>query len=87
MAAFLAWMGRAAFRRRWYVAAAAAGPQVASVADPFQTDAVSKDGSTAYATVTHPVGGRCDGGDRHPGGGGSSCCSPSVRWPPRACRC
>ena len=37
------------------VAAAAAGPQVASVADPFQTDAVSKDGSTAYATVTYTV--------------------------------
>ena len=37
------------------VAAAAAGPQVASVADPFQSGAVSKDGGTAYATVTYTV--------------------------------
>jgi RND superfamily putative drug exporter len=37
------------------VSAAAAGPQVASVADPFQTGAVSKDGTTAYATVTYKV--------------------------------
>ncbi|MBR7825704.1 MMPL family transporter [Actinospica sp. MGRD01-02] len=37
------------------VAAAAAGPQVASVADPFATAAVSKSGSTAYATVTYKV--------------------------------
>ncbi|AXG83039.1 MMPL family transporter [Streptomyces paludis] len=31
------------------------GPQVDSVDDPFQTDAVSKNGSTAYATVTYKV--------------------------------
>ncbi|MFC9330407.1 MMPL family transporter [Kitasatospora sp. NPDC057015] len=31
------------------------GAQVASVADPFESDAVSKDGSTAYATVTYTV--------------------------------
>ena len=37
------------------VHAAAAGPQVASVADPFQSGAVSKDGTTAYATVTYTV--------------------------------
>ncbi|MYS86358.1 MMPL family transporter, partial [Embleya scabrispora] len=32
-----------------------AGPQVAGVADPFESKAVSKDGSTAYATVTYKV--------------------------------
>ncbi|MGW2298238.1 MMPL family transporter [Streptomyces violaceorubidus] len=32
-----------------------AGPQVASVDDPFKADAVSKDGTTAYATVTYKV--------------------------------
>ncbi|MBB5936934.1 MMPL family transporter [Streptomyces zagrosensis] len=31
------------------------GPQVANVADPFASEAVSKDGSTAYATVTYKV--------------------------------
>ncbi|MFF7243511.1 MMPL family transporter [Embleya sp. NPDC008237] len=31
------------------------GPQVAGVADPFESKAVSKDGSTAYATVTYKV--------------------------------
>ncbi|MEU0227073.1 MMPL family transporter [Streptomyces sp. NPDC006284] len=31
------------------------GPQVASVADPFEADAVSKDGTTAYASVTYKV--------------------------------
>ncbi|WP_149549432.1 MMPL family transporter [Streptomyces marokkonensis] len=31
------------------------GPQVASVADPFKADAVSKDGTTAYASVTYKV--------------------------------
>ena len=31
------------------------GTQVAGVADPFQAKAVSKDGSTAYATVTYKV--------------------------------
>ncbi|MFC8455191.1 MMPL family transporter [Kitasatospora sp. NPDC057223] len=31
------------------------GTQVAAVADPFESDAVSKDGSTAYATVTYKV--------------------------------
>ncbi|MFE6364330.1 MMPL family transporter [Streptomyces sp. NPDC057806] len=37
------------------VAAAAKGPQVAEVSSPFETEAVSKDGSTAYATVTYKV--------------------------------
>ena len=37
------------------VATAAAGPQVANVTDPFQTEAVSKDGSTAYTTITFTV--------------------------------
>ncbi|MGW4548718.1 MMPL family transporter [Streptomyces violaceorubidus] len=32
-----------------------AGPQVASVDDPFKADAVSKDGTTAYASVTYKV--------------------------------
>ncbi|MFC8511783.1 MMPL family transporter [Streptomyces sp. NPDC057257] len=32
------------------------GKQVASAVDPFQAKAVSKDGSTAYATVTYKVG-------------------------------
>ncbi|WP_030183735.1 MMPL family transporter [Streptomyces violaceorubidus] len=32
-----------------------AGPQVASVDDPFTADAVSKDGTTAYASVTYKV--------------------------------
>ncbi|GGQ17235.1 membrane protein [Streptomyces griseomycini] len=31
------------------------GPQVASVADPFEADAVSRDGTTAYASVTYEV--------------------------------
>ncbi|WP_331773159.1 MMPL family transporter (plasmid) [Embleya sp. NBC_00888] len=31
------------------------GPQVAGVADPFESQAVSRDGSTAYATVTYKV--------------------------------
>ncbi|MDG4860113.1 MMPL family transporter [Streptomyces sp. T-3] len=31
------------------------GPQVASVADPFKANAVSKDGTTAYASVTYKV--------------------------------
>ncbi len=31
------------------------GPQVAGVADPFASEAVSEDGSTAYATVTYKV--------------------------------
>ncbi|MFD8384616.1 MMPL family transporter [Streptomyces sp. NPDC059679] len=31
------------------------GSQVASVADPFESHAVSKDGSTAYATVTYKM--------------------------------
>ncbi|MHC0431391.1 MMPL family transporter [Streptomyces sp. O3] len=33
----------------------AAGPQVVSVADPFEADAVSQDGTTAYASVTYEV--------------------------------
>ncbi|WP_405726052.1 MMPL family transporter [Streptomyces sp. NBC_00028] len=37
------------------VAALATGSQVAGVADPYQSKAVSKDGSTAYATVTYKV--------------------------------
>ncbi|MEU8140133.1 MMPL family transporter [Streptodolium elevatio] len=37
------------------VGALAGGPQVADVADPFASDAVSDDGSTAYATVTYKV--------------------------------
>jgi len=37
------------------VAQLADGPQVDRVADPFTSDAVSKDGSTAYATVTYKV--------------------------------
>jgi putative drug exporter of the RND superfamily len=32
-----------------------AGPQVASVDDPFKANAVSKDGTTAYASVTYKV--------------------------------
>ncbi|ANB04532.1 hypothetical protein SAM40697_0570 [Streptomyces ambofaciens] len=31
------------------------GPQVASVADPFEADTVSEDGTTAYASVTYKV--------------------------------
>ncbi|GAA5216630.1 MMPL family transporter [Streptomyces thinghirensis] len=31
------------------------GPQVSSVADPFKADAVSEDGTTAYASVTYKV--------------------------------
>ena len=37
------------------VAEAAAGPQVASAVGPFQANAVSKDGTTAYATITYTV--------------------------------
>ncbi|NUP18941.1 MAG: MMPL family transporter [Streptomyces sp.] len=37
------------------VAELADGPQVDRVDDPFQSEAVSKDGSTAYATVTYKV--------------------------------
>ena len=37
------------------VAQAAAGPEVASAVGPFQSGAISKDGSTAYATVTYSV--------------------------------
>ncbi|MGA6156566.1 MMPL family transporter [Stenotrophomonas sp. NPDC087984] len=37
------------------VADLAHGPQVASAVDPFQAKAVSKDGSTAYASVTYKV--------------------------------
>jgi putative drug exporter of the RND superfamily len=37
------------------VAELADGTQVASAADPFQTKAVSEDGTTAYATVTYKV--------------------------------
>ncbi|MCW8376251.1 MMPL family transporter [Streptomyces justiciae] len=37
------------------VAALGTGSQVAGVADPYKTKAVSKDGSTAYATVTYKV--------------------------------
>jgi RND superfamily putative drug exporter len=37
------------------VAAAAAGPEVATSVGPFQAGAVSKDGSTAYATITYSV--------------------------------
>jgi RND superfamily putative drug exporter len=37
------------------VATAAKGPQVANVTDPFQAAAVSKDGSTAYATISFTV--------------------------------
>ncbi|TYP86578.1 MMPL family transporter [Blastococcus xanthinilyticus] len=37
------------------VAAAAEAEQVAAVADPFQTQAVSPDGSVAYATVSYGV--------------------------------
>ncbi|WP_436772710.1 MMPL family transporter [Yinghuangia sp. YIM S09857] len=33
----------------------AGGPQVSDVADPFESGAVSEDGSTAYATVTYKV--------------------------------
>ncbi|MFI6878815.1 MMPL family transporter [Streptomyces sp. NPDC050400] len=33
------------------------GPQVASVADPYKANAVSKDGTTAYASVTYKVAG------------------------------
>ncbi|WP_433462030.1 MMPL family transporter [Spirillospora sp. CA-128828] len=33
----------------------AGGSQVANTADPFESDAVSKDGSTAYVTVTYKV--------------------------------
>jgi RND superfamily putative drug exporter len=38
------------------VAELADGAQVASAVDPFQAKAISKDGSTAYATVTYKVG-------------------------------
>jgi len=37
------------------VSEVAAGPQVASAADPFQAGTVSADGSTAYASVTYKV--------------------------------
>ncbi|MGW4386945.1 MMPL family transporter [Streptomyces sp. NPDC004685] len=37
------------------VAALGKGPQVAGVADPFKANAVSKDGTTAYASVTYKV--------------------------------
>ncbi|MFD5269299.1 MMPL family transporter [Streptomyces sp. NPDC058335] len=37
------------------VAELADGPQVASAADPFTAQAVSEDGTTAYATVTYKV--------------------------------
>ena len=37
------------------VAQAAAGPEVASAVGPFQSGAISKDGSTAYATITYSV--------------------------------
>ena len=37
------------------VATAAAGPQVANVTDPFQNEAVSKDGSVAYANISFTV--------------------------------
>ncbi|MFJ6071141.1 MMPL family transporter [Streptomyces sp. NPDC093065] len=37
------------------VTALGAGPQVSSVDDPFKADAVSKDGTTAYASVTYKV--------------------------------
>nr|WP_239091933.1 MMPL family transporter [Streptomyces sp. SID14478] len=39
------------------VTALGKGPQVTSVADPFKANAVSKDGSTAYASVTYKVAG------------------------------
>lgn len=39
------------------VTAVADGPQVADAASPFDTNAVSKDQSTAYATVTYKVAG------------------------------
>ncbi|GHA69427.1 membrane protein [Streptomyces tauricus] len=39
------------------VTAVADGPQVADAASPFDTNAVSKDKSTAYATVTYKVAG------------------------------
>ncbi|MFH8467232.1 MMPL family transporter [Streptomyces sp. NPDC017991] len=39
------------------VTAVAGGPQVADAAGPFDTNAVSKDKSTAYATVTYKVAG------------------------------
>ncbi|MGW2523780.1 MMPL family transporter [Streptomyces sp. NPDC001617] len=37
------------------VAKLAGGPQVSRADDPFRTDAVSRDGSTAYTTVTYDV--------------------------------
>ncbi|MFG2654962.1 MMPL family transporter [Streptomyces sp. NPDC048425] len=37
------------------VAALGKGPQVAGVADPYKANAVSKDGTTAYASVTYKV--------------------------------
>ncbi|MFE4721009.1 MMPL family transporter, partial [Streptomyces sp. NPDC056728] len=37
------------------VAALGEGPQVAGVADPYKANAVSKDGTTAYASVTYKV--------------------------------
>ncbi len=37
------------------VAALGKGPQVSSVDDPFKADAVSKDGTTAYSSVTYKV--------------------------------
>nr|WP_206326688.1 MMPL family transporter [Streptomyces sp. S3(2020)] len=37
------------------VAELATGPQVDTADDPFQTKAVSKDGSTAYSTITYDV--------------------------------
>ncbi|WP_448331480.1 MMPL family transporter [Streptomyces sp. DSM 41534] len=38
-----------------FVSSAANGPQVAQATSPFATDAVSKDGFTAYATITYKV--------------------------------
>ncbi|MDP9830776.1 MMPL family transporter [Kineosporia succinea] len=40
---------------RQALAAAARAPQVAGVSDPFETGTVSKDGTTALATVAYPV--------------------------------
>ncbi|MEV3856428.1 MMPL family transporter [Streptomyces sp. NPDC050095] len=39
------------------VSALGKGPQVSSVADPYKANAVSKDGTTAYASVTYKVAG------------------------------
>ncbi|MFJ9038885.1 MMPL family transporter [Streptomyces sp. NPDC102406] len=40
---------------RKLVTALGDGPQVSSVADPYKADAVSKDGTTAYASVSYKV--------------------------------